>query len=90
MARQSHILQSDKKAAFRLLIDLYSTDNTFRNFCEFAVIGAVVLFFIHGYQSVSVIGKAARHRQSRAYRASPPGSKRHRKARAAKQSCAEA
>ena len=76
MARQSHILQSDKKAAFRLLIDLYSTDNTFRNFCEFAVIGAVVLFFIHGYQSVSVIGNAARSAvTSPSYRARPPGRK---------------
>ena len=69
MAGQSHILPSDKKPAFRLLIDLYSTDNTFRNFCEFAVIGAVVLFFIHGYQSVSVIGKAARSAVSPAHTA---------------------
>jgi TPR repeat protein len=60
MSGQSHILQSDKKGAFRLLIDLYSTDNTFRSFCEFAAIGAVALFFIHGYQSASVIGKVAR------------------------------
>jgi TPR repeat protein len=60
MSGQSHILQSDKKGVFRLLIDLYSTDSTFRSFCEFAAIGAVVLFFIHGYQSAAAIGKAAR------------------------------
>ena len=60
MSGQSHILQADKKGAFRLLIDLYSADNTFRSFSEFAVIGAVVLFFIHGFESAAVIGKVAR------------------------------
>ncbi|MBA2402707.1 MAG: sel1 repeat family protein [Bradyrhizobium sp.] len=60
MSGQSHLLQADKKGPFRLLRDLYSTDNSFRGFVEFAVIGAVALFFIHGYQSVPMIGKAAK------------------------------
>lgn len=59
MSGQSHILHVDKKGPFRLLIDLYSTDSTFRSFCEFAVIGAIVLFFIHGYQWTTAIGRSA-------------------------------
>ena len=60
MAGQSHILQGERKSAFRLLLDLYATNVTFRGFCEFAVIGAIVLSFIHGLQSFSMIGNAAR------------------------------
>ena len=60
MAGQSHILQGERKSAFRLLLDLYATNITFRGFCEFAVIGAIVLSFIHGLQSFSMIGNAAR------------------------------
>jgi TPR repeat protein len=60
MAGQSHILQGERKSAFRLLLDLYSTNATFRGFCEFAVIGAIVLTFIHGLQPLSIIGNAAR------------------------------
>ena len=59
MAGQSHILQGERKSAFRLLLELYATNATFRGFCEFAVIGAVVLIFIHGLQSFSMIGNAA-------------------------------
>jgi len=60
MAGQSHILQQEKKGAFRSLIDLYSTNATFRSFSEFAVIGALVLLFIHGPQSMSTIASAGR------------------------------
>jgi TPR repeat protein len=60
MAGQSHILQSERKSAFRVLLDLYTTNATFRGFSEFAVIGAIVLLFIHGLQSFSMIGNAAR------------------------------
>ena len=60
MAGQSHILQSERKSAFRFLLDLYTTNATFRGFCEFAVIGAIVLTFIHGLQSFAMIGNAAR------------------------------
>jgi len=60
MASQFHILQGEKKSAFRLLLDLYTTSATFRGFCEFAVIGAIVLTFIHGLQPLSMIGNAAR------------------------------
>jgi TPR repeat protein len=60
MAGQSHILQGERKSAFRLFLDLYATDATFRGFCEFAVIGAIVLTFIHGLQSFSNFGNAAR------------------------------
>jgi hypothetical protein len=60
MADQSHILRSERKSAFRLLLDLYATNATFRGFSEFAVIGAIVLLFIHGLQSFSMIGNAAR------------------------------
>ena len=60
MAGQSHILQGERKSAFRLLLELYATNATFRGFCEFAVIGAIVLSFIHGLQSFSMIGNAAR------------------------------
>lgn len=60
MAGQSHILQGERKSAFRLFLDLYAANATFRGFCEFAVIGAVVLMFIHGLQSFSIIGNAAR------------------------------
>ena len=60
MAGQSHILQGERKSAFRLLLDLYATNATFRGFCEFAVIGAILLTFIHGLQSFSMIGNAAR------------------------------
>lgn len=60
MSGKSHILQAKRKNALRLLTDLYSANNTFRSFAEFALIGAIVLFFIHGYQSASSIGKAAR------------------------------
>ncbi|OCK61258.1 tetratricopeptide repeat protein [Bradyrhizobium sp. LMTR 3] len=60
MAGQSHILQGERKSAFRLFLDLYAVNATFRGFCEFAVIGAVVLLFIHGLQSFTVIGQAAR------------------------------
>ena len=60
MVGQSHILQSERKSAFRLLLDLYTTNATFRGFCEFAVIGAIVLTFIHGLQSFGTMGNAAR------------------------------
>jgi TPR repeat protein len=60
MADQSHILQGERKSAFRLLLDLYATNATFRGFCEFAVIGAIVLLFIHGVQSFSVLRKEER------------------------------
>jgi TPR repeat protein len=60
MAGQSHILQGERKSGFRLLLDLYAANATFRGFCEFAVIGAIVLMFIHGLQSFSVLGHAAR------------------------------
>lgn len=60
MAGQSHILQGERKSAFRLLLDLYAANATFRGFCEFAVIGAVVLLFIHGLQSFSILGNGAR------------------------------
>ena len=54
------MLQSKRKSAFRVLLDLYMTNATFRGFCEFAVIGAIVLSFIHGLQSFAAIGNAAR------------------------------
>jgi hypothetical protein len=60
MAGQSHILQGERKSAFRLVFDLYAANATFRGFCEFAVIGAIVLMFIHGLQSFSTIDNAAR------------------------------
>jgi TPR repeat protein len=60
MADQSHILRSERKSAFRLILDLYATSATFRGFSEFAVIGAIVLLFVHGLQSFSMIGNAAR------------------------------
>jgi TPR repeat protein len=60
MAGQSHVLQDERKSAFRLVLDLYATNPTFRGFCEFAVIGAIVLSFIHGLQSFSIVGNAAR------------------------------
>jgi TPR repeat protein len=60
MAGQSHILQGERKSAFRLFLDLYAANATFRGFCEFAFIGTVVLLFIHGLQSFSVIRQAAR------------------------------
>jgi TPR repeat protein len=60
MAGRSHILQSERKSAFRVLLDLYTTNATFRGFSEFALIGAIVLLFIHGLQSFSMIGHAAR------------------------------
>ncbi|HMM88937.1 tetratricopeptide repeat protein [Bradyrhizobium sp.] len=60
MAGQSHILQGEGKSAFRLFLELYAANATFRGFSEFAVIGAVVLLFIHGLQSFSVVGNAAR------------------------------
>ena len=60
MAGRSHILQGERKSAFRLFLDLYAANPTFRGFCEFAVIGAVVLLFIHGLQSFSIIGNTAR------------------------------
>ena len=60
MAGQSHILQGERKSAFRLLLELYAANATFRGFSEFAVIGAIVLSFIHGLQSFSMIGNAAR------------------------------
>jgi TPR repeat protein len=72
MSGQTHILQARKKGAFRLLIDLYSTDSTFRSFCEFAVIGTIVLFFIHGYQWTSAIGRAAQSGVSSAQSAQDP------------------
>jgi TPR repeat protein len=59
MAGQSHILQGEGKSAFRLLLELYAANATFRGFCEFAVIGAIVLLFIHGLQSFSILGNAA-------------------------------
>jgi len=60
MAGQTHIWQGERKSAFRLLLDLYATNATFRGFCEFAVIGAIVLTFVHGLQSFSVLGKEER------------------------------
>jgi len=60
MAGQSHILQDERKSAFRLFLDLYASNATFRGFCEFAVIGTIVLLFIHGLQSFSAVGNAAR------------------------------
>src|SRR6185437_5203465 len=48
------------KSAFRILLDLYSVNSTFRGFSEFAAIGAIVLLFIHGFQSMAAIGDAAR------------------------------
>jgi TPR repeat protein len=60
MAGQSHILQGERKSAFRLLLHLYAANATFRGFCEFAVIGAIVLMFIHGLQSFSILGNGAR------------------------------
>ena len=60
MAGQSHILQSERKSAFRVLLDLYAANATFRGFSEFAVIGAITLLFIHGFQSMSVIGDFAK------------------------------
>lgn len=54
------MLQGERKSAFRLFLDLYAGNATFRGFCEFAVIGAIVLSFIHGLQSFSIIGNAAR------------------------------
>jgi hypothetical protein len=60
MAGHSHILQSERKSAFRVLLDLYTTNAAFRGFSEFAVIGAIVLTFIHGLQPLSMIGNAAR------------------------------
>ena len=60
MAARSHILQGERKSAFRVLLDLYVTNATFRGFSEFAVIGAIVLLFLHGFQSLSVIGNAVR------------------------------
>lgn len=60
MVGQSHILQGERKSAFRLFLDLCASNATFRGFCEFAVIGAVVLLFTHGVQSFSAIGSAAR------------------------------
>jgi TPR repeat protein len=60
MNRRSHILQRERKSPFRTLLDLYSLNPTFRGFGEFAVIGAIVLLFIHGFQSMSAIGDAAR------------------------------
>jgi len=50
----------ERKSAFRLFLDLYTGNGTFRGFCEFAVIGAIVLSFIHGLQSFSIVGNAAR------------------------------
>jgi TPR repeat protein len=60
MAGHSHILQSERKSALRVLLDLYTTNVTFRGFSEFAVIGAIVLTFIHGLQPFSIVGNAAR------------------------------
>ena len=60
MAGQTHILQGERKSAFRLFLNLYATNATFRGFCEFAVIGAIVLTFVHGLQSISVLGKGER------------------------------
>ncbi|WOH54134.1 tetratricopeptide repeat protein [Bradyrhizobium sp. sBnM-33] len=60
MAGHSHILQSERKSALRVLLNLYTTNATFRGFSEFAVIGAIVLTFIHGLQPFSMIGNAAR------------------------------
>jgi TPR repeat protein len=60
MAGQSQILMEKRKSAFRVLFDLYSTNATFRSLSEFAVIGTMVLFFIHGFQSMSVVSSAAR------------------------------
>jgi TPR repeat protein len=60
MSGHSHILQRERKSPFRTLLDLYSLNPTFRSFSEFAVIGAIVLLFIHGFQSMSAIGDGAR------------------------------
>ena len=60
MAGQSHILHSERKSAFRVLLDLYAANATFRGFGEFAVIGAIVLMFIHGFQSISILGDFAK------------------------------
>lgn len=60
MADQSHILSDERKGGFRLFLDLYTTNATFRGFTDFAVIGALVLLFIHGIQSISALGNVAR------------------------------
>jgi len=60
MSGHSHILQRERKSRFRTLLDLYSLNSTFRGFSEFAVIGAIVLLFIHGFQSMSAIGDGVR------------------------------
>lgn len=60
MADQAHILQGERKGAFRLFLDLYATNATFSGFCEFAVIGAIVLLFFHGLQLFATIGNSAR------------------------------
>jgi TPR repeat protein len=60
MTGQSHILRSERKSAFRVLLALYTNNATFRGFGEFAVIGAIVLLFIHGFQSIPAIGTFAK------------------------------
>jgi TPR repeat protein len=57
----SQFLQQEKKGPLRLLLDLHATNSTFRGFVEFAVIGAIVLFFIHGMQVVPEFGAGSAH-----------------------------
>jgi TPR repeat protein len=52
-------LEQGKKPALRLLLDLYATDGTFRGFTETALIGVVVLFFMHGLPSIPPLGLGA-------------------------------
>ena len=57
-AGPSQFLQQEKKSALRLLVDLYATNSTFGGFVQLALIGAVVLFFIHGLQSIAAFDLA--------------------------------
>ncbi|MBR0954211.1 tetratricopeptide repeat protein [Bradyrhizobium canariense] len=55
-AAQQQFLVRERKGPLRVLLDLHAANATFRGFAEFAVIGAIVLFFIHGLQALPSVG----------------------------------
>jgi TPR repeat protein len=53
-------LVRESKGPLRILLDLHEANATFRGFAEFAVIGAIALFFIHGFQALPAVGNLSR------------------------------